>query len=33
MSNNVEIMFRKDTYGIIQELLDSLLDRYQKGIE
>ena len=33
MSNNVEIMFRKDTHGIIQELLDSLLDRYQKGIE
>ena len=32
-SDNIEIMIVKDTDEIIQELFDSLLNRYQEGLE
>ena len=32
-SNNIEIMIGNETDKIIKELLDSLLQRYQEGLE
>ena len=32
-SNNIEIMMGNETDGIIEELCDSLLQNYQKGLE
>ena len=32
-SNNIEIMIGNETNGIIEELCDSLLQNYQKGLE
>ena len=32
-SNNIEMMIDSQTNGIIEELLESLLQRYQEGLE
>ena len=32
-SDNADIMISKDTNEIIQELFDSIVDRYQEGLE
>ena len=32
-SNNIEIMIGSETDEIIEELFESLLERYQKGLE